>query len=520
MERRGMTGNRISYYLHHWKTDFLAGIVVFLVAMPLCLGIALASGAPPLSGLIAGAVGGVVVSFASGSQLSVSGPANGVTVVAAAAISGFGYRGLLLSVIIAGALQILLGFLGAGTISAYFPSSVIKGMLAAIGLLLMLKQLPHALGYDKPAEDDLSFLEESGRSELSVIEEAFNWISPGAILLSLCCISIMILWETRLIKSRSKISVVPAPLVVVIFGVLYAIFTRNYIPYLSISPEHFVNLPIFGSATHLWDEIITPDFSLIGNPEVYSTSLTLALIASLETLLSIEAADKLDPFRRIAPTDQELKAQGLGNIISGFIGGLPISAVIVRTSVNINAGGKTKVASIVHGICIILSALLFVRYLNLIPLSCLAAILLVTGYKLNRPEIYQEIYLQGRDQFLPFVITIASMLTFDSLRGVAIGMAIGLVYVLKNNYHKAFTLTQNDRNYLLRLMKDVSFLHKAPLRRMLATIPENSSLFIDGSRASFIDRDIIETINDFVKAGSDKNIQVELKEIGPKRSYD
>lgn len=515
-----MAGNKMSYYLQHWKTDFLAGIVVFLVAMPLCLGIALASGAPPLAGLIAGAVGGIVVSLASGSQLSVSGPANGVTVVAAGAIASFGYRGLLLSVIIAGAIQILLGFVGAGSISAYFPSSVIRGMLAAIGLLLMLKQFPHALGYDKPAEDDLSFLEESGRSELSAVEEALNWVSPGAILLTLCCISIMILWETKLIKSRNYITIVPAPLVVVIFGVLYAIVARNYIPYLSISPEHFVNLPIFGSSTQVWGEIVTPDLSLIRNPDIYSTSVTLALIASLETLLSIEAADKLDPFRRIAPTDQELKAQGLGNIISGLIGGLPISAVIVRTSVNINAGGKTKLASIIHGICIILSALLFVRYLNLIPLSCLAAILLVTGYKLSRPEIFQELYLQGRDQFLPFVITIASMLAFDSLRGVAIGMAIGLVYVLKNNYHKAFTLTQNDRNYLLRLMKDVSFLHKAPLRKLLATIPENSSLFIDGSRASFIDRDIIETINDFVKAGSDKNIQVQLKDIGHKRSYE
>jgi MFS superfamily sulfate permease-like transporter len=279
-------------------------------------------------------------------------------------------------------------------------------------------------------------------------------------------------------------------------------------------------LPSFGSVQQLFREIVTPDFAMISNPDVYSTSLTLALIASLETLLSLEAADKLDPLRRIAPTDRELKAQGIGNIISGLLGGLPISAVIVRTSVNINAGGKTKLSSIMHGVCIVVSALFFVKYLNLIPLSCLAAILLVTGYKLTKPSIFQDIFQQGRDQFLPFIITIVAMTVFDSLRGVAIGIAVGLFYVLKNNYHKAFMLTQNQNNYLLRLMKDVSFMHKAPLRKILASIPENTSLLIDGARASFVDRDIIEIINDFVKAGSDQNIRVELKDIGHKRSYE
>ena len=515
-----MTGHKLNYYLQHWKTDALAGLVVFLVALPLCLGIALASGAPPFAGVIAGAIGGLVVSLASGSQLSVSGPANGVTIVAAAAISSYGYRGLLLAVMISGLIQITLGFMRAGTISAYFPSSVIRGMLAAIGLMLMMKQLPHAIGYDKIAEDDLSFLEESGQAEVSVIEEAINSVSPGAILLSVTCILILLLWETRWIKRNRILSLIPAPLIVVVYGVLFDLFMTKYALYFSILPDHLVNLPAFESLGHLWSEIVFPDFSLITNPHIFTTALTLALIASLESLLSLEAADKLDPLKRVAPTNQELKAQGIGNFLSGMLGGLPISAVIVRTSVNINAGGRTKVASFIHGACIAISVIFFVEYMNLIPLSCLAAILIVTGFKLAKPSIFTELYHQGRDQFLPFIITIFAMLTLDSLRGVAIGLGVGLIYVLKNNYHQAFTLTKDGANYLLRLKKDVSFIHKAPLRQILNQIPENSSLLIDGSRASFIDRDIIETINDFVKAGTDYNIRVQLKDVEHRKSYE
>jgi MFS superfamily sulfate permease-like transporter len=515
-----MTSHKFNYYLQHLNTDILAGIVVFLVALPLCLGIALASGAPPFAGVIAGAVGGLVVSLASGSQLSVSGPANGVTIVAAAAIANFGYRGLLLSVLIAGIIQIVLGYLKAGTISAYFPSSVIRGMLAAIGMMLVMKQIPHAIGYDSTTEDDLSFLEESGQAEISVIEQAINSISPGAILLSATCILILLLWETRWVKSNRYLGLIPAPLIVVTYGILFDILMTKYALYFSILPDHLVNLPAFESFNHLWSEIVFPDFTMITNPHIFTTALTMALIASLESLLSLEAADKLDPLKRVAPTNRELKAQGLGNVLSGLLGGLPISAVIVRTSVNINAGGRTKIASFVHGLCITISVIFFVEYMNMIPLSCLAAILIVTGFKLMKPAIFQELYLQGRDQFLPFIITIVAMLTLDSLRGVAIGLGVGLIYVLKNNYHQAFTLTQNGNHYLLRLKKDVSFLHKAPLRQILNRIPENSSLLIDGSRASFIDRDIIETINDFVKAGTDYNINVELKDVEHRKSYE
>lgn len=408
----------------------------------------------------------------------------------------------------------------AGTISAFFPSSVIRGMLAAIGLMLVMKQIPHTLGYDKIAEDDLSFLEESGKAELSIIDQALNSISPGAIILSATCILILLLWETRWIKSRKILSLVPVPLIVFVYGIIFNILMTKYAVNYSIFPEQRVNLPAFESFDHLWSEIIFPDFSMITNPQIFITALTLALIASLESLLSLEAADKIDLLKRVAPTNRELIAQGIGNFLSGLFGGLPISAVIVRTSVNINAGGRTKLASFIHGLCIIICVIFFVEFMNLVPFSCLAAILIVTGLKLAKPSIFNELYDQGKDQFLPFIITIFAMLTLDSLRGVAIGLAVGLIYVLKNNYHQAFTLTNSGENYLLRLNKDVSFIHKAPLRQILNKIPANTSLFVDGSRAFFIDRDIIEMIYDFAESGSEYNMKVELKGVEHRGSHE
>ena len=404
----------------------------------------------------------------------------------------------------------------AGTISAFFPSSVIRGMLAAIGLMLVMKQIPHALGYDKIAEDDLSFLEESGKAELSIIDQALNSISPGAIILSATCILILLLWETRWIKSRKILSLVPVPLIVFVYGIIFNILMTKYAVNYSIFPEQRVNLPAFESFDHLWSEIIFPDFSMITNPQIFIT----ALIASLESLLSLEAADKIDPLKRVAPTNRELIAQGIGNFLSDLFGDLPISAVIVRTSVNINAGGRTKLASFIHGLCIIICVIFFLEFMNLVPFSCLAAILIVTGLKLAKPSIFNELYDQGKDQFLPFIITIFAMLTLDSLRGVAIGLAVGLIYVLKNNYHQAFTLTNSGENYLLRLNKDVSFIHKAPLRQILNKIPANTSLFVDGSRAFFIDRDIIEMIYDFAESGSEYNIKVELKGVEHRGSHE
>lgn len=515
-----MSEHKIQYYLLHWKSDILAGLVVFLVALPLCLGIAIASGAPPFSGIIAGIVGGLIVSLASGSQLSVSGPANGVTIVAAAAIASFGYKGLLAAIVIAGLIQVALGLLRAGVISAYFPSSVVRGMMAAIGILLMMKQIPHALGYDNSAEDDVSFLDENTSSDIFAIKESINSITPGAILLTLMCLGILILWDTKLIKKNTIFSLLPAPLIVVLCGALFNIFTQSYFPFLAILPDHLVNLPVFDNISKIFSEITLPEFSYFLRSDILFTGVTLALIASIESLLSLEAADKLDPLRRVAPADRELLAQGLGNIISGFIGGLPISAVIVRSSVNINAGAQTKLASFTHGILIFVSIFLFSHIINMIPLACLAAILIYTGFKLAKPAIFIQMYREGIDQFLPFLITIISMILFDSLRGVIIGVIIGLLFVIKNNYHAAFTLTKKDTSYLLRLNKDVSFVNKAPLRNLLRKINPGSYVLIDGTRASFIDKDILETINDFVRAGNDDGISVELKNVPPKAIND
>ena len=508
-----MSNSRLQYYATYWYNDLFAGIVVFLVALPLCLSIALASGAPPFAGLVGGIVGGVVVSLASGSQLSISGPANGVVIVSAAAIASFGYRGLLLAVVLAGLLQLALGMLRAGSISAYFPSSVVKGVLSAIGLMLILKQLPHAFGYDYTAQDDLSYFEEGGATQFSALAESLRAISPGALLLTLSSLIILIVWEMNWIKKSRWLSLAPGALVVVIYGVFYNIFTRAFVPGVAIATEHLVSLPVYASPMEFWNSVAFPDFNLITDVEVIHAAVSLAVIASLESLLSIEATDKLDPLKRTAPTDQELLAQGIGNILSGLIGGLPISAIIVRSSVNINAGAHTKIASFVHGLLILASAFFLSEFLNLIPLSCLAAILIVTGYKLTSPSLYIDVYSRGYSQFIPFIVTVFSILALDTLRGIVIGLLFGIVFVVKNNFQTAFTLIRHENSYLLRLRKDVSFLNKAPLRKLLGSIEDETNLLIDGSRADYIDIEILEALEDFQKAATDRNIRVEFKNV-------
>lgn len=516
-----MSQIRLQYYTAHWYNDLFAGIVVFLVALPLCLSIALASGAPPFAGLIGGIVGGVVVSLVSGSQLSVSGPANGVVIVSAAAIANYGYRGFLLSVVLAGFLQILLGVLRAGSISAYFPSSVVKGVLSAIGLMLMLKQLPHAFGYDYTAQDDLSYFEDGGTTQFSALADSLRAISPGASLLTVSSLLILIVWETEKVKKIRWLSLAPGGLVVVIYGVIYNLFTRAFVPGAAIATEHLVSLPVYSSIKEFWDSIAFPDFNLISNMDVIHTAVSLAVIASLESLLSIEATDKLDPLKRTAPADQELLAQGVGNILSGLIGGLPISAIIVRSSVNINAGAYTKLASFTHGALILASAFFLSELLNLIPLSCLAAILIVTGYKLTRPSLYIDVYSRGYSQFIPFVVTVFSILALDTLRGIIVGLLVGIVFVVKNNFQTAFTLIRHENSYLLRLRKDVSFLNKAPLRKLLGSIEDDTNILIDGSRADYIDIEILEALEDFQKAATDRNIRVEFKNVrGLKEALD
>lgn len=503
----------LNYYASHLAEDIPAGVVVFLVALPLCLGIALASGAPPFSGVIAGVIGGLVVSIASGSQLSVSGPAAGLTVIVAAAIEKLGFQGVLLSIALAGVLQIGMGYLRAGVIGAYFPSAVIKGMLAAIGIILIMKQLPHAVGVDMDAEDDLSVLEENSHWTLRIIWDSLKAFSPGATIVTLVSLGIMLFWDSPIIKSDKWLKLIPGALLAVMFGVAFHLFTSAFAPALALSPEHLVNLPPISGPAGFAAQFSFPDFSLVTRPEIYITAGTLALVASLETLLSLEAVDKLDPLKRTAPTDQELKAQGLGNLISGLLGGLPITAVIVRSSANIDAGGHTKVSCFVHGLMLVIAAMFLSSILNLIPLACLAAVLLLTGYKLAKPKLFEETYKKGFNQFAPFIITVAAILATDLLKGMAIGMAIGIFFVLRANYHAAITLTKDGKNYLLRLQKDVSFLNKAPLRAHLESIDENSYLIVDGTRASFIDQDILETLQDFIKAASEDDVRVELRNV-------
>ena len=507
-----MPRKQLSYYLQNLSHDIPAGLVVFLVALPLCLGVALASGAPLFSGLVAGIVGGIVVGLFSGSQLSVSGPAAGLTVIVLQGIEHVGgFQAFLVAVVLAGILQLLLGYLKAGVIGAYFPSAVIRGMLTAIGLILIMKQLPHAVGFGADAVVDETYSPQTPSSVFFEMGDALNAISPGATIVTVVALLIMLLWETRFFKSNRVFSLVPGPLVAVLWGVAFEIFTTG--GPLEIKSQHLVSLPAYKTLGDLYDHLVVPDFSNLGNPAIYSLAVTIAIIASLETLLSLEAVDKLDPFRRVAPTNQELKAQGVGNIISGLLGGLPITSVIVRSSANVNAGGRTKVSTIVHGVFLLLSVLFLVEWINYIPLSALAAILLITGYKLAKPAIFADMYRRGRDQFLPFSITVVAILATDLLKGISIGIVLGLLFVMRANFKAAISLTRDGNHYLLRLRKDVSFLNKALLRELLDQIEPDGHVIIDGSRAEFIDKDILGSIINYLKAAKDSNVTVHIRNV-------
>ncbi|NOS73521.1 MAG: SulP family inorganic anion transporter [Methyloglobulus sp.] len=509
-----MIHKHIDFYISHLKSDIPAGIVVFLVALPLCLGVALASGAPLFSGLIAGMVGGLIVSWASGSQLSVSGPAAGLTAIVFNAIESLGsYSGFLVAVVLAGFLQLLFGFLKAGVISAYFPTSVIKGMLAAIGLILIIKQIPHALGYDASFEGDESYMQETAQTAFGGLLGALKFISPSAAVVSAVALLILMLWETALVKRITFLRIIPGALVAVLWGIIYNIVILEIRPEWAISEKHLVSLPTTDNPQDFIQLFSFPDFSFLLNAQTYTIAATLAIIASLETLLSLEAVDKLDPMKRVAPTNRELKAQGIGNMLSGMIGGIPITAVIVRSSANINAGGHTKVSAFTHGTLLLLSVMFFARYLNHIPLACLAAILLQTGYKLAKPKLFFEFFKKGANQLIPFMATIIAILVTDLLKGIVVGLLIGLYYVIRANHHAAISLTQSGNNYLLRLNKDVTFLNRALLRKFLDQINENSFLVIDGSKTQFIDHDILETIEDFIQGASDTNITVETVDL-------
>jgi len=502
---------KVSAYLKALRHDIPSSIVVFLVALPLCLGVALASNAPPFSGIISGIVGAIVVGFASKSHLSVSGPAAGLTtIVAAAIISIQSYEAFLVAVVICGILQIIMGFLKAGIVGDYIPNAVIKGMLAAIGIILILNQFPHLIGDDSQFETDEMVPQYKGNIFSNFIN-AFAHITPAALLIGAICLIFYFFWEMIVAKRNGFLKSIPAPLLVVFLAVGINYFFQNSSGNWELKESHLIQIATASSASEFFSFFSMPDWSQLLNSTVLVTGITLALVASLETLVSIEAIDDLDPYQRVTPTNRELKAQGLGNIVSGLIGGLPITSVIVRSSANVTAGAKTKQSTIIHGLLLLLTVAFIPAILNLIPKAALAAILIYTGYKLARPSLFISFYKKGWVQFLPFVITIFAILFTDLLKGIVIGIAVGLFFVIRSNFKTAVFVINDGNKYLFRLRKDVSFLNKPILKNQLENIPANAAVLIDASRADFIDKDVIETIEDFMLHAHLKNIYVELK---------
>ncbi len=499
-------------YFQFFGSDFPASIVVLLVALPLCLGIALGSGAPLFSGIIAGIVGGIVIGILSGSNLSVSGPAAGLTVIVATGILKLQvYEAFLVAVVIAGVLQILLGFARAGVIGDFVPNSVIKGMLAAIGLILILKQFPHLIGYDADFEGDETFLQSDSFNTFSELLRSSDYLSKTAVIIGIASMLIMMFFENKSVKANKYLKLIPSPLVVVIVGILINEYYLSMYPTLALDVKQMVALPVAKDAASFVSFLTFPDFNFLKNTDVWVTGFTLAIVASLETMLGIEAVDKLDPLKRVTPTNRELKAQGVGNIVSGMLGGLPLTSVVVRSSANVSAGGKSKLSTILHGFFLLLFVLFIPNLLNKIPLSALAAVLIFTGYKLVKISLFKEFYQKGWDQFIPFVATILAILFTDLLFGIIIGILVGLFYMVRSNFRSALLIVQDKNNFLIRLRKDVSFLNKPNVKNKLETIPANAFLLIDISRAEFIDKDIIEEINNFLIHAHLKNIKVELK---------
>ncbi|MGB3006535.1 MAG: SulP family inorganic anion transporter [Chitinophagaceae bacterium] len=499
-----------------FKSDLPASIVVFFVAVPLCLGIALASGAPLFSGIIAGIVGGIIVGIASGSSLGVSGPAAGLAVIVLTAIATLGsWPAFLLAVVIAGIFQLALGFAKAGFIAYFFPSSVIKGMLTGIGLLIILKQIPHALGWDKDAEGDDAFLQADGQNTFSEIAKALDFITPGAVLIAAISLAILILWDKVLIKKHKIFQLIQGPIVVVILGIVMNYLFKTGTLNFSLAEDQVVRLPVAHNLTEFFNQFTIPDFSAITNIEVWKIAIVLAIVASLETLLSVEATDKMDPNKRITPTNRELKAQGLGNIFSGLIGGLPVTQVIVRSSANISFGGKTKLSTILHGIFLLISAITIASVLNMIPLASLAAILLMVGYKLAKPMLFKQMYKLGWEQFIPFLATVIGILATDLLKGITIGMLFGIFYTLRHSYRNSHylkdivTTEEGHEVHHLVLAEEVSFFNKASVIKELENIPENSKVIIDCTNSKSIAYDVVELIRDFRSNAKTKNIVVE-----------
>ena len=506
------------YSFPTFKKDFLSGSIVFLIALPLCLGIAQACHAPLFSGIVAGIVGGIVIGALSGSHLSVSGPAAGLTAIVLLAITELNaFDVFLCSVIIAGAIQLLLGFLRAGGFANYIPSNVIEGMLAGIGLTIIIKQLPDAVGY---AKNMAAVMEDADDGFLwNSITTATKHMQPGAIVIAVAGMLLLILWQTKPFK---KIALVPAGLVVVITGTLLNEMFKGAFPTLALDSSHLVRLPVAGSLPDFFKQFTFPDFNGFTSLKVWETGLVIAVVGSIETLLCVEATDKLDPHKRNTPTDRELKAQGIGNMVSGLFGGLPVTSVIVRSSANVNAGARSKGSTIIHGALLLVCAASIPFVLNLIPKAALAAILIFTGYRLCKPAMFQHMWKGGRNQFIPFIATLLGVVFLDLLKGVGIGLTISVLYILRQNlripyYYKRSTYS-NGELIKLSLAQQVSFLNKASIKETLDHLPENATVIIDATETEYIDFDILDMIRDFYSVtAKDKNINMSL--IGFRNVY-
>lgn len=498
----------------HLKHDVMASIVVFFVAVPLCLGIALASGAPLFAGLIAGVVGGIVVGSASGSALGVSGPAAGLAVIVLGAIGTLGgsWEAFLVAVVLAGVLQIAFGLIGLGGIAYYFPSSVIKGMLAGIGVLIILKQIPHALG--TLAAPGAPPRGSGGTESLGALDSLLQSISPAAVFTAVASLGLLVAWDAWLAPRYRLFKLVPGPLAAVALGMIVsALMSAGLLPW-ALGQHQLVAIPVAENVRQFLDQFARPDLSALRSADVYVIALVLAVIASLETLLCVEATDRLDPQKRITPTNRELKAQGLGNVVSGLLGGLPVTQVIVRSSANITFGGRTKLSAILHGVLILVCVATIPGVLNLIPLATLAAILFVVGYKLAKPALFAQMYRHGWEQFAPFIVTVVGIVATDLLRGIGMGLAVGVVVVLYHNLRNPFTLAQHaapSDEYRIELAEEVSFLNKGRILQQLQLIPDRSRVLVDGTRSKVVDFDVREILREFRAGAPARNIAVEIR---------
>ena len=494
------------------KSDFSSGLVVFLVALPLCLGIALASGAPLFSGIIAGVVGGIVVGLLSKSHLSVSGPAAGLTAIVLVAITDLGaFDVFLTAVLIAGLIQLVLGFLKAGGISNFFPTNVIEGMLAGIGVIIFLKQIPKALGSDVSVGSGLKIFED--------IAASFGDVKIGVVIVTAISLAIILIWNK--IPALSSIKLLPAALIAVTVGVLINEFLFKGTSY-EITSKYLVSLPVPTSLDEFKAIIVTPNFTAFTNPSVWIVAITIAVVASIETLLCIEASDRMDAQKRFTDTNVELKAQGIGNVISALLGGLPMTSVVVRTSANNNAGAKSKMSTVIHGVLLLISVLTIPVLLNKIPFATLAAVLLLIGYKLAKPSIFKHFWNQGKYQFIPFIATFGAVVFLDLLKGVALGMIISILFILKGNIKRAYNFRKEEYKdgdiIHIDLAQEVSFLNKAAIKTTLTSIPENSKVIINAAETVYIAHDVLDLIKEFKKSrAKDENIKVKL--VGFKKEY-